>query len=270
MHLIRLLHAFCVFLLCIMLCLPFTSAVAESEEHGLLRLHCFSFGKADAFLLTAEEGAVLIDCGLNGQGKEISAYLKENGFTKLEALIITHFDKDHVGGAAKVLKSVPVGTVYQSNCPKDSSEYEKYLKTLDQLGIVPVTVREETVFSLGEVHFTILPPLQERYLSDDSNNSSLVTVVQAGEKRLLFTGDCEGERLFELLNADLGHADLLQIPHHGKWQVQLPALLELTAPECALITDSEEESADYMTFYTLKQMDIPVCLTRTGPVDLIF
>ena len=102
-----------------MLCLPFTSAVAESEEHGLLRLHCFSFGKADAFLLTAEEGTVMIDCGLNGQGKEISAYLKENGFTKLEALIITHFDKDlFITGRRRVTEN---DDIYWKSCVRGYS-----------------------------------------------------------------------------------------------------------------------------------------------------
>ena len=253
------------------LLLPLSAGAETAETKAdVLKLHCFSLGKADAFLLTNSDGAVLIDCGESRDGKEIVSYLASCGISELDALIITHFDKDHVGGAAKILKKIPVKAVYQSNCPKDSGEYRKYVQALSLLYIEPVTVRQEYTFSIGNAFFTIFPPEQERYLTDESNNSSLVTAVRKGERRLLFTGDCEGERLLELLETDPGHADLMQIPHHGKWQVQLPALLKAVAPDSVLITDSPEESADYMTIYTLRQLGIPALLTRDGAVDLTF
>ena len=257
------------FLFLLLLSLPcFPSEAAAEEDMPGMRIHAFSLGKADAFLITEKSGAVLIDCGLNGQGKDILQFLDENGIEKLDVLIITHFDKDHVGGAPKVLKKIPVGKVLQSNCPKDSGEYERYLKALGQTGIESVTVREKTDFSVGGMTFTVYPPEKERYLTEESNNSSLVTSVRYGETGILFTGDCEGERLLELLQTDPGRNDVLQIPHHGKWQVQLPALLEKTQPSFALITSSLEEPEDYMTLYTLGNAGIPVLLTRDGALDI--
>ena len=85
--------------------------VADTASGTKLEVYCFSAGKADAFLLYTEESAVLIDCGEKGFGKEILAYMEEAGIESLDYLIITHFDKDHVGGAAKVINSTPVETV---------------------------------------------------------------------------------------------------------------------------------------------------------------
>ena len=136
-------------------------------------------------------------------------YMKEQGISGLDCLILTHFDKDHVGGAAKVLKSVPVSRVLQSNSPRDSKEMEKYLKALDLTGMEAETVRETLSFSLGDAEFTVYPPQKETYEKDPSNNSSLVTTVRFGDTSFLFTGDAESARLAEVVALDLGKFDLL-------------------------------------------------------------
>ena len=120
---------------------------AQSTEptpvSATLKLYCFQAGKADAFLLWNEAGAVLIDTGESGFGKTILAKLEELGIERLDWLILTHFDKDHVGGAKKLLSELPVGCVLQSNCPKPGAEaYEKYCKALEERNISPVTLRE--------------------------------------------------------------------------------------------------------------------------------
>ena len=182
---------------CLLLLLPVFHGAASAQGSGL-SLHLFSFGKADAFLLLTEEGAVLIDTGESGQGKEILSFLEERGISELDTLIVTHFDKDHVGGAAKVLKGIPVRRVLQSNCPRDSKEYNKYVSALALCRIEPVTVREELSFFLGEASFTVYPPEKETYPKDPSNNSSLAVAVRYGDTSFLFTGNAESARLKEL------------------------------------------------------------------------
>ena len=95
-----------------------------------LAVYFFDAGKADAILLTTESAAVLIDCGEKGFGSTITDELAARGIAKLDLLIVTHFDQDHVGGAAKVIGTVEIGEVLQSNCPKDSGEYKKYVRAL--------------------------------------------------------------------------------------------------------------------------------------------
>ena len=121
---------------------------ASDAAPTALEAYFFDAGKADAILLTTANSAVLIDTGEQGFGKTILARLEEMGVRQLDVLIVTHFDQDHVGGAAKVLNSIPVGTVLQSNQPKDSEEYEKYAAALSKAGIEPVTVRETYEFNL--------------------------------------------------------------------------------------------------------------------------
>lgn len=234
-----------------------------------LTVYCFQAGKADAFLLYTEQSAVLIDTGESGFGKTILNKLSELGIEKLDCLIVTHFDKDHVGGAKKILESVEVGAVLQSNCPKDSSAYNKYVAALAACGLQAQTVREELCFTLDGIVYTVNPPAQETYAKDASNNSSLIVSVTNGLSRLLFTGDAEEERLGEFLSGNPGHYDFLKIPYHGHWQYGLAALLQAVSPQIAVIPSSDDEPEDQMTLDTLAQYGVETYLTRTAPVVLV-
>lgn len=249
--------------------LPETTGASQAlPVTDILNVYCFQAGKADAFLFWNSAGAVLIDTGESGFGKVITAKLAELGITKLDCLILTHFDKDHVGGAKKILETVPVETILQSNSPKTgASAYEKYCSAVQALSLEPVTIREIRVLTLGDVTFTVNPPAREAYPEDPSNNSSLIVTVTHGANRLLFTGDAEDARLSEFLETDLSACVLVKLPHHGQWQSTLKALLQKTCPQYAVITSSEEEPEEEQTLDLLAQLGVETVLTRTGPAQ---
>ena len=240
-----------------------TKKVAEAAE---LTVHYFDAGKADAILLTTADSAVLIDAGENGFGKTILAYLAENGVEKLDCLIVTHFDKDHVGGVAKVINSIPVDAVLQSNCPKDSEEYAKYVKALANAGIEAETVGETLTFTLCGVTYTVDPPRQATYDADASNNSSLIVTVTNGADRFLFMGDAQSERLAEYLSGAPAACDVLKVAHHGQDEPLLGELLEAVTPAYAVITSSEEEPESAAVTEALERAGTRVLLTREGAV----
>ena len=236
-----------------------------ADKAAALNVYGFSAGAADAFLLTAEDCAVLIDCGEKGFGKEIVAYLNTQGVERLDYLIITHFDKDHVGGAAKVLSSVAVGRVLQSNYPKDSKEYDNYLNALDEAGLAAETVRETLRFTLGGVQFEVDPPAGG-YTEDESNNSSLIVTVTNGGDRLLFMGDAEDQRLAEFLDGYSGKCDYLKVPHHGRSGKLSAALIDAVQPALAVITSSDDEPESAEVVALLERAGAEVFLTKSAAV----
>ena len=252
--------------------LPLSACGAKKAPEGgaaaNLEAHFFDAGKADAILLTTENSAVLIDAGEKGFGKTILAYLEKKGVEKLDYLIVTHFDQDHVGGAAKVINNIAVGTVLQSNRPKDSGEYEGYVEALDKAGVEPVTVRETYGFVLDGVAYSVDPPRQVKYSADSSNNSSLIVSVQNGGNRFLFAGDAQTERLAEFLDTNPAPCDVLKVPHHGRDEPLLGALLESVKPAYAVITSSDGEPESEAAVRTLEQAGVRVLLTREGAVTL--
>ena len=253
------------------LALTLTACASPKKEDARaaeLDVRFFDAGKADAILLTTANSAVLIDAGEKGFGKTILAYLEEQGVERLDCLIVTHFDQDHVGGAAKVLNSIAVDAVLQSNRPKDSEEYEKYVKALTNANIEPLTVRETYTFTLDGVSYTVDPPRQATYDEDASNNSSLIVTVTNGGSRFLFMGDAQTERLAEFLDGGVAACDVLKLAHHGKDEPLLGALLESAKPAYAVITSSDAEPESAAVVKALEAAGAQVLLTREGAVTL--
>ena len=244
-----------------------TESSGTDGEQVVLKVYCHQAGKADAFIITTEEHTVVLDTGVKGFGGTILNGLSKEGVKKIDYLIISHFDKDHVGGAAKVINSIDVGTVLQSNCPKDSSAYEKYMEALENAALTPVTVRETYTFELDGVEFSIDPPSKDEYYEDESNNSSLILTVKCQGKTLLFTGDAESERIREFISKGLAvDCDLIKMPHHGEWDSMLDKLILNTKPEYAVITSSDDEPEDPETAGLLEKHGVKTFLTRTDPV----
>ena len=239
---------------------PSVAAAKKDAASAPLAVWFFDAGKADAILLTTENAAVLIDCGEKGFGSTITDELAARGIKKLDLLIVTHFDQDHVGGAAKVIGSVDIGTVLQSNSPKDSSEYRKYIRALKKAGIEPMTVRETLSFEFDGVAITVDPPA--------SNNSSLIVTVSLGSQTLLFMGDAESARIAEYLAGAPVDCTLLKVPHHGGKEPMTEALLEAVCPEYAVITCSDDERESASTTAALRSCGAEIFLTRLGSVSV--
>ena len=240
-------------------------AEVETKKNNL-QIYCFSAGKADAFLLTTANGTVMIDAGTKDFSDELIAYLKSAGIDRIDYLIVTHFDKDHVGGAGKLLSTFPVGAVLQSNCPQDNGPYQTYAIALGNSQIDTITVRETYTFKLDGISYVIDPPKKDSYNNSPSNNSSLIVSVANGSNSFLFMGDAEHDRIKEFLSDHKGTYDFLKVPYHGYWQKKLEELIGTAHPAYAVITSSIAEPEDERTTAMLSGLGAETFLTRNAPV----
>lgn len=240
-----------------------------SENPGV-KVTFFDVGKGDAIFIETRAHTMLIDAGYDKTYGVIRDYLTEQEIEKLDYLVITHFDKDHVGGADRVLNAFEVGEILQPDYESDGGQYEEYRDVLEERGLRPVLVTESMQFALDGADFYIYPPQKKTYEEEDNDFSLTVSMVY-GEKRFLFAGDCEEERLNELLEQtefDLAH-DLLKVPHHGKKEENSGAFLERVAPKTAVITCSEEEPASKKVCNMLEELGTEVYLTSEGTVTCL-
>ena len=81
-------------------------------DNSELNIFFFNVGQAESILITNDNAKMLIDCGNNSDGKYISKFLKEQGIDKLDYLIGTHIDEDHIGGMQEILTNIKVETLY--------------------------------------------------------------------------------------------------------------------------------------------------------------
>ncbi len=211
----------------------------------------------------------MIDTGEEENLPEIRAALQKYGIKHLDVLIISHFDKDHVGGAGALVDELDVRSVYLSAFEKDNEATSRFFAAMAQKGLTPVRLTENTSLSFGNATLTLSPPKQSSYPEKEDNNASLVVTAQYGEKRLLFCGDAMEYRIDELLEEDIGEIDFMKVPYHGRELENLGALLEKTSPAFGVITCSDKNPPADLTLALLSEHNVKTYLTSNGSVRVI-
>ncbi len=224
---------------------PATSSVQDTTEATPatpLTVTFMKVGKADGIILQTENHTVVLDCGEKSDGKKMVARLQEYGVTDIDYLLLSHYDQDHIGGAAKVVENFNVWHVVGADYSEDSSEFEKLSAAMETAGLHLECPTQEFSFQLDDALFTVYPHESADYQDGFDNNCSLVVKVTHHDETLLFTGDAMQERLSEIM--DIGDCDLLKVPYHGREIANLPEFLAAVTPEYGGIsTDDEHLSA---------------------------
>lgn len=211
------------------------------EVTGNFDFTILKIGQADAIILRTANHNVIIDCGEKDDGDEILEYLQTNDINTVDYLFITHFDKDHVGGAAKVIEHINIKNIITSDYEGTNVEYENYIVTAQEKNITPILLTENISFTLDDVFFEILPPLKKVYKEGD-NDFSLAIAATHGENTFLFAGDAEAERLTEIISQTGKTYNFLKVPHHGRYNKNTKAFIETIKPSYAVITCSKKKS----------------------------
>lgn len=243
-----------------------SDAINENASTDNLEIVIFKIGKADSILLSIEDQTVLIDTGEDDDGEEIIDYMKENDMDTIDYMILTHFDKDHVGGADKILNEVETLNVITPNYESDSKDYKEFVTALKEHEISPLKLTEILTFKIGATEFTVDPPQKGTYSGD--NEYSLVTSVNHGKNSFLFAGDAEGERLTEMIESKNLEHTVLKVPHHGRYDKKSMTFLTLVHPKYAIITSSDKKREDKEIMDIFKKIGTEVYLTRKGEVHI--
>lgn len=214
------------------------SSTASTLSDDTMVITVFDAGKADAMLFATSEGYVLMDTGLDDDKDTLVEELQQMGVTKLAALIITHFDKDHVGGADAIIENFTVDNVYTTYITESNDDVLDFQAALKAKNMTMTRVYDTTM-TLGGATFAI-NGASDNYNVKPDNNSSLITMVTFGTKKYLFMGDAEDERIEEYLAAHDADADFLKVPYHGYYQDDLQLLFETVTPSTAVITNSKK------------------------------
>lgn len=232
-----------------------------------LEIYFFQAGKADAILISKNEKYMLIDTGESTLSTTILNYLKAKNIKKLEYLIITHFDKDHVGSASTIIDQIEIENVLQSNVPKESEYYENYLNSLAKKEITPITVTKEETYSLSDVEIKVIGT-DTIYEKNTSNNSSLIVSIKNKNNKFLFMGDCENARIKDFLTSNEETYDFIKIPYHGNYLKRLEELIDETSPTYGVMTCSKEEGCEEETIEVLNKKNIKYYMTKNGSILL--
>ncbi len=192
-------------------------------------------GQGDAYLVrTGPRAAVLIDTGPGAE--PLARCLRQMRVSRIDLLVLTHFDTDHVAATPAVLRRFAPDAVLASPvaAPKPNADAVRHAAA--QTGTPVLTAQPGQRLLVGQVRLTVLWP--RRVIRDGSlsNNAAVATAVEAGGLRLLFTGDLEPLGQSGLMAAQPAQAfDVVTIPHHGSAN-QHPDFLAWTGAQAAWVS----------------------------------
>ncbi len=186
----------------------------------------FDVGQGGATLITTPaDRHVLVDAGPRSPGGSeaefaILPYLERWGIRRLDAVVITHPDEDHLGGLPTLLREVSVGRVVHNGWSADTELYAETQRLLDRKEIPQRAVRRgDTIAVDRAVGIQVLSPPRNssRYGIDERNDASVVLHLRYGTVDLLFPGDVETTAERNLVRAYGSQLEsrVVKVPHHG-------------------------------------------------------
>ncbi len=263
-----------VLLLCVG-CTPGDSDVSAPEstaESGLpagtVRLCVFNVGKADCMLLTCGDFQMLIDTGENETEQQVAAWLRDWGVSHIDLLLLTHNDKDHIGGAEALLQQFSVARIVQADYDEESNRYQRYVAAANAAGLTRQRLTAEETLSAGGAVIRLIPASGTGYDSD--NDYSILTEVTVGERRLLLTGDAEKQRLTEFLATQPETVyDVIKLPHHGSWNGSTKKFLKAYCGDEVIISTSLEQEPEEKLVNWLENNQRRIWYTYNGTVTVL-
>lgn len=213
-----------------------------------LKIYFIDVGQGDSSLIiTPQRKNILIDGGGSSNsdfdvGKStLIPYILDRGFTKIDIVIISHFDQDHVGAILTLLQELRVGRVYISKQAENSENYEKFLKIISEKNIKVYEVMAGNKIHIEKnLYLDILWPTENLISTNALNNNAMVFNLHYKKFSMLFTGDIEETSEKEILklyskNKDLLKANILKVAHHGSKTSSTSEFINVVNPKIAVI-----------------------------------
>lgn len=219
--------------------MKFTS-IPKEDIGDSMELVFLNLAKADSIIIRHMDKVLLIDTGEVEDGPYIVKSLKDIGVGKIDYLILTHPDKDHIGGAVDIINSMEIGMIIQSSLQNGKSIQKLLNATIEEKGIESMVPHNNYKFSLGEVNVEVFPPEKASYKKD--NDYSLLTLINHEELNYFFAGDAEKKRLKEALKYNLPKVDLYKVAHHGRYNSKSREMIQLISPRISIITNTRADS----------------------------
>ncbi|QCR34501.1 DNA internalization-related competence protein ComEC/Rec2 [Lysinibacillus sp. SGAir0095] len=209
---------------CIVIELPFKEEIYMIDAGGILRFNQEEWKKSSNQYEIGRDIVV--------------PFLKGKGIQKIDKLILTHADSDHVEGAEEILQEIQVGEIHITPNSYKKDVMNDLLVEAKQQKISIVEEIANVTWKKEGISFTYLWPTETTY---EGNNDSLVLYVTKGDFKALFMGDVEesGEQSILRQYPDLAQIDVLKAGHHGSKTSSTEAFVEKLKPALTIFSAGE-------------------------------
>jgi competence protein ComEC len=236
--------------------------LSAARPDGKLHIDFLDVGQGDSALVTMPDGTTLMidgggrpnmirgdpgdgdsdepfqrDTRSIGEGV-VSEFLWARGLDRIDYLMPTHADADHIDGLNDVARNFKVRGAIVARTPPDDPEYVRFAATMKAAGVSIEKIGAGDILRFGNVTAEVLwPPPSADVNAPSGNNDGLLVRIRFGDKALLFTADIEKQAEVAVLRegADLG-SDIVKVAHHGSKTSSTTPFVAATHPSLAVIS----------------------------------
>lgn len=218
-------------------------------------------GKADCAILRYKDITGIIDTAEEDDWGTIEAFLGKEGIDSFDYMILTHYDKDHIGNAVNILEKYQVDRVYVPDYVSGKKHYKKLMEELEGRDDVIRLSQDEDILKLEELEIRVIPAEDpDSFDTEDNNydnNMSLLSMITYGDSKFFFTGDIEKERISQIIESgeDI-NADWIKMPHHGSYEKRINKFLKAVSPIYSVISTSADNLPDDKLIAVIDQNSI--------------
>ncbi|WP_082332597.1 S-layer homology domain-containing protein [Lysinibacillus contaminans] len=211
------------------------------ENPNQLKVHFIDVGQGDSILIQTPNGkTMLIDGGVRSAGNDVVTYIKSLGIKKLDYVVATHPDADHIGGLIAVLNSIPVGEFINSGKEHTTETYAQMLQlVLDK----NINYTEPTTGDLIDLDKDLKTQvLHVDANTSDNNDASIVLKVTYNKVSFLLTGDADKNIESQIASKYDVSATVLKAGHHGSNTSRSLAFLQKVKPAATILSYGQDNS----------------------------
>ena len=250
--------------------------------NGSVEVHYINVGQSVSTLITSPSGeTMLVDTGhYNDDGEHVLAYLQRHDISRIDHLVTSHSDADHIGGNAAIIEYYEteadgIGAVYDPGIASSTQTYAEYLDAIEAHDVTLYETREGDTIDFGDVNVDVLGPPDPYLESEDRNENSIVLKLTHGETSVLLSGDAEDDQEAYLVD-EYGSAlesTILKAGHHGSASSSSGAFLDAVDPQAVVISSAYESQYGHPNEEVLDRLaerSLPAYWTAThGNIVLI-
>lgn len=236
------------------ICLILSSCQKSLDESKNVTIYYFDVGQGDSTLIiTPDNESILIDAGNNNKANLVVNYLKDLKIKKLNYIIATHPDADHVGGLDVVIDSFDVDNVYAPNVTHTTKSFHDFLNSVKNKNLKIKIGSSGVKLPIKSVDAIFLSPVKEKY--SNLNEYSLVLSLSYKKRNFLFMGDATETNESEILNQNPNlKVDVLKLGHHGSSSSSSEIFLSKIKPKYGVISCSKNNSYGHPSYKVLKRL----------------
>ena len=212
------------------------SLLIPSGKNNYLSIHTIDVGQGDSILIqTPSSKNILIDGGDDNSHNIVSSYLKKQNVKRIDYIIATHFDSDHIGGLDNIIDKFNVSNIYAPNYESDTVSYQNLISSCVNKNLNLQYLKEGDFINIEDnINLTVLAP---SYIQEENNLNSIVFRIDYKNKSFLFTGDAEASNEMSIINSyELNDIDFLKVGHHGSSSSTTSEFIEEVSPDVAVIS----------------------------------